>query len=109
MKESNREGQASHPGPESCRAAREDRAEARTGVRTGEVFSCENEQSGMPTPSADAEGNTHGGRHGKPSRDPARPQTLACTETPYARTVRSQVLPACWQVGTHWEGNATSR
>ena len=41
MKESYGEGVASHTGPESCGAAREDRVEALTGARTGRVCSRE--------------------------------------------------------------------
>jgi len=41
MKESHRKGVATHPGPESCIAAREDRGEALTGVHAGQVLSHE--------------------------------------------------------------------
>ena len=41
MKESYGEGVASHTGPKSCGAAREDRVEALTGARAGRVFSRE--------------------------------------------------------------------
>jgi hypothetical protein len=41
MKESHGEGLATHTGPESCGGAREDAAEALTGVRAGRVLSRE--------------------------------------------------------------------
>ncbi len=41
MKESYGEGVASHTGPESCGAPREDSVEALTGARAGRVFSRE--------------------------------------------------------------------
>src|SRR4029450_9712762 len=41
MKESYGEGLATHPGPQSCGAAREGGVEALTGVRAGRVFSRE--------------------------------------------------------------------
>jgi hypothetical protein len=41
MKESYGEGLATHTGPESCAAVREDRREALTGERAGRVFSRE--------------------------------------------------------------------
>ena len=57
MKESHREGLASHSGPESCVYGREIGCEALTGVWAGRVLSREIFASEAPTRSCDAEGN----------------------------------------------------
>jgi hypothetical protein len=58
MKESHREGPASHPDPESCTGGQEPKGEALTGARAGQPLSCEITSSGMPTLLSGAEGNT---------------------------------------------------
>ena len=58
MKESYRKGLASHPGPESCVRAGNCTGEALTGVRAGQVLSCEINLSGTPTLLTEAEGTT---------------------------------------------------
>lgn len=75
MKESYGEGLATHAGPESCGAAREDSVEALTGVHTGRVYSRESKclwgadavrRGGRPHP-------LH--RHREMEGDPARSET----------------------------------
>ena len=83
MKESYVEGLATHSGPESCVAVREDSGEALTGVRAGRVFSRESflrgadavRRSGRPHPVR---------RDCETYRDPARSET-PCT---YGNTSR---------------------
>lgn len=58
MKESHREGLATHPDPESCGAPREGRTEALTGAHVGRVLSRERTKSGVPTAFTGSEGNT---------------------------------------------------
>lgn len=57
MRESHREGLASHSGPESCAVGREAGSEALTGVWAGRVLSREIFASEAPTRSCNAEGN----------------------------------------------------
>lgn len=57
MRESYREGLASHSGPESCVVVREDGCEALTGVWAGRVLSREIFASEALTRSCNAEGN----------------------------------------------------
>lgn len=80
MKESYVEGLAAHSGPESCSVARQGRAEALTGVRTGRVFSRERN----PCHSAGLRGTDAVRRGGRPHplhrfrevrRSPARSET----------------------------------
>jgi len=78
MKESYREGQARHLGPESCAGDREVAGEALTGEDTGRVLSCENRDTGVPTLLTQAEGKTGGGVSGEPPADPAQSET-PCT------------------------------
>ncbi len=76
MKEPYGEGPANHTGPESCAGAREGAGEALAGVHTGQVLSCEINQSGMPTLFTCAEGNTsHGGKR-ELCEGPAQSETL---------------------------------
>ncbi len=78
MKESYVEGLATHSGPESCVAVREDSGEALTGVRAGRVFSRESDF----LRGADAvrrSGRLHSVRRYRETlRDPARSET-PCT------------------------------
>ena len=76
MKESHREGPASHPDPESCVDGRKAGGEALTGAHAGQPSSCEIRSSGVPTPLSEAEGHTGGGVIGEPSPDPAQSETL---------------------------------
>jgi hypothetical protein len=75
MKESYVEGLATHSGPESCVAVREDSGEALTGVRAGRVLSRERNclrgadavgEGGRPHPAH---------RYREMRRDPARSET----------------------------------
>ncbi len=76
MKESHREGPASHPDPESCDDGRKVGGEALTGARAGQPSSCEIRSSGVPTLLTEAEGHTEGGAMGEPPSDPAQSKTL---------------------------------
>src|ERR1700739_4870131 len=58
MKELYRKDLASHSGPESCDADREDCSEALTGEVAGEVLSHEIREPVRPTPLREAEGNS---------------------------------------------------
>lgn len=78
MKEPYGEGLAPHTDPESCAGCREAVGEALTGARTGQLLSCENTASRMPTLLKQAEGNTEGGDMRESSSDPAQSETL-CT------------------------------
>ena len=60
MKESYREGDAHHSGPESCLDDLRGRGEALTGESTGGLLSCEITSSRMPTRWVAGEGNTSG-------------------------------------------------
>jgi hypothetical protein len=55
------EGLAIHGGPESCVGDPRGRGEALTGVRAGWAMEPRNGQTGMPTPSTEAEGHVPGG------------------------------------------------
>ena len=90
MKELYRKDPASHSGPESCDADREDCSEALTGEDAGEVLSHEIRKPVMPTPLSEAEGNS-------PQIDKARDvgkrrgrRPSACEETSWNGTGRSQ-------------------
>ena len=93
MRESNIEGIASHGGPEPCVVAREGGDEASVGVRAGRGI----EPRNLPVRGADvlwsAEGNTGGGVFASRRRIPRGRRTCACTESPDARTGRSQDHP----------------
>ncbi len=94
MKESHREGVASHPDPEPCGCAREDAAEALGGAHAGKVLSREITYSRVPTLLTDAEGNTRPGANASPGGALRGRRPLACVETPCAGTGRSQGHPA---------------
>jgi hypothetical protein len=90
MQESYDKGIAIHVGPELCVASRKAGCEALVGARAGQVMSPESTLNGVPTPSPHAEGHV-------PTIDNARwagtlrgRRPCACTETPRARTGRSQ-------------------
>ena len=77
MKESHREGPASHPDPESCVDGRKAGSEALTGAHAGQPSSCEIRSIGVPTLLSEAEGHTGDGVIGEPSPDPAQSETLS--------------------------------
>ena len=77
MKESHREGSASHPDPESCVDGRKAGGEALTGAHAGQPSSCEIRSFGVPTLLSEAEGHTVGGVIGEPPSDPAQSETLS--------------------------------
>ena len=77
MKESHREGPASHPDPESCVDGRKAGGEALTGAHAGQPSSCEIRSFGVPTLLSEAEGHTEGGVIGEPPSDPAQSETLS--------------------------------
>jgi RNA-directed DNA polymerase len=90
MKELHRKDPASHSGPESCEAGREDCSEALTGEDAGEVLSHEIRKSVLPTSLSEAEGNS-------PQIDKARDvgkrrgrRPSACEEASWVGTGRSQ-------------------
>jgi hypothetical protein len=95
---------ASHIGPESCGAAREDRDEALTGERAGQPLSRETFLI------QDADVVAYDGRqnervrYGECPNGPAWSQTLACTDAPCAGTGRSPVRPFAPRGGPHREG-----
>jgi hypothetical protein len=70
MKESYREGLASHPDPESCGVARKGGAEALAGAHAGQVLSREITYPGVPTLYSPAEGNTGAGVSASPHWTP---------------------------------------
>lgn len=76
MEESHIEGVATHDGPESCAAAREDGGEALTGVRAGQVIEPRNAQS-MGADAVNRGGRPHARhRHREMPSGPARSKTL---------------------------------
>jgi hypothetical protein len=93
MKESHREGVASHPDPESGAVSRKAGREALTGAHAGGTLSCEISGSGVPTTSTEAEGHTEGSDNASSRRTPRSQRPQACMETPRARTGRPQQRP----------------
>jgi hypothetical protein len=78
MKESYGKGLATHTGPKSCGAVREDGAEASTGERAGRVFSRES-RSLRGADAVGVSGRPHRGRRQRETHaDPARSET-PCT------------------------------
>ena len=100
MKESYREGPASHPDPESCVDGREAGGEALTGAHAGQPSSCEIRSIGMPTPLSEAEGHTGGGVTGELLSDPAQSETLC---------MRGNSLYGNREIPTPPEGNTGRR
>ena len=90
MKESYREGVASHPVPESCAGGREVLGEALTGVHIGRPLSRERNQIWVPTPSSGAEGNIAVRVSASARRTWRGRRTLACVETPCTEPGRSR-------------------
>ena len=108
MQESYGEGLAIHTGPELCGASREAGLEALVGVRAGRVLSPEISQSGVPTLSPCAEGNTASSKSASWTRTPRGRRPRACTETPRTRTGRSEVPPGGPVVGRALERSGKS-
>jgi RNA-directed DNA polymerase len=75
MKESYRQGVANQSDPESCVGRGDIADEAWTGARAGRVLSSEITQSGRPTLSSEAEGNTKAGANAKSVEAPAESET----------------------------------
>ena|SRR3990172_8976896 len=100
MKEPYIEGVATRDGPESGVAAREGGGEAVTGVREGRVLSREISETGVPTLSREAEGNTAGTVIARCRPAPRGHRPLARTESSCARTGRSPRRP--WPVAWPW-------
>ena len=82
MQESYGEGLAIHTGPELCGISRKAGHEALVGVRAGRIFSPEISQSGVPTLSPCAEGNTLVSNSASWTGTPRGRRPRACTETP---------------------------
>ena len=76
MKESYRNGLASHPDPESCVGARKVAGEALTGVHAGQPLSCEITESGTPMLLSEAEGRTGQSATASSGPGPAQSKTL---------------------------------
>src|SRR5260370_5729672 len=93
MRESYTEGLATHSGPESCGAVREDSVEALTGVRAGRVFSRERSKVRDADAVGIAEGTTVAHRYREMPWVPRGRRPRARTETPRTRTGRSWVRP----------------
>jgi RNA-directed DNA polymerase len=108
MQESYGEGVAIHTGPELCGVSREAGHEALVGVRAGRVLSPEISQSGVPTLSPCAEGNTASSASASWTRTPRGQRPRACTDTPRTRTGRSQVSPGGPVVGRALERSGKS-
>ena len=94
MRELYIEGVAIHGGPESCVGVREGAGEALTGERVGEAMEPRNHDSGVPTPSHEAEGNIAGGAIASRRGTPRGLRTCACAEAPCTRTGRSHAYPS---------------
>ncbi len=88
------EGLANHDDPESCVVAREGGGEALTGARAGRAIEPRNHDFGVPTPSAEVEGNIPGSAIASCWGTPRGQRTMACTEPPCARTGRSRARPS---------------
>lgn len=90
MQESYDKGVAIHVDPELCVASREAGDEALVGARAGRVLSPESTLNGVPTQSANAEGNTLTIGNARWAGTLRGRRPCACTETPRTRTGRSQ-------------------
>jgi hypothetical protein len=102
MKESHREGVASHPVPESCAASRKAVREALTGAHAGGISSCEISRFGVLTSSTETEGHTDGSANASFQRTPRSQRPQACMETPCARTGRPQQRPSRFRERAGW-------
>jgi len=91
MKESYVEGLATHSGPESCVAVREDSGEALTGVRAGRVFSRESVLRGADAVRRSGRPYLER-RYRETLQDPARSET-SCTHGNTSRENREIPCP----------------
>ena len=110
MKEPYTEGPASHGAPESCAGARKGVGEALTGERIGEVLSCENRFRGADLVKRWGRQH-HGGRHGEPSEDPARSETLSMCGSSLSgnREIPRPPTPRWWGAGRVGKTEVSSR
>src|SRR3990167_6862318 len=88
MQELHAEGLATHGDPESW-AYRRNEGQALTGAHASWTWSREINQSEVPTPSSQAEGNMRQGAMRFLKRPPCGPRTHASGEPPCARTGRT--------------------
>jgi len=95
---------ASHSGPESCAAHREGRGEALTRETTGQPWSREISEFGMPTLFSQTEGDTVPGANRKPGDDPTRSKTLSMSGSLLHRNWESSSDPAGGRGGRCGEG-----
>jgi len=93
MKVRYREEVANRSGPESCGGAREGAAEALTGETDRPGIEPRNQESGMPTPLSDAEGNTEQGANRKSCDGPARSETLSMSGSLLRRSWEVSSVP----------------
>jgi RNA-directed DNA polymerase len=94
MKEPYSEGLANHTGTESCAGTRQGAGEALTGIHTGQVLTCEINQSGTPTLFTCAEGNTRHGGSREPCEGPGQSETLCMCENSAHRNREIPETPA---------------
>jgi hypothetical protein len=93
MKELYGEGLATHADPESCVGSRKGAGEALTGAHAGGAIELRKHQSRVPTLLQHAEGNTGPRKSASAGLTRRSRRTLACVESPCARTGRSAVRP----------------
>jgi len=95
---------ANRSGPESCGDAREGVAEALTGETDRPGIEPRNQESGMPTPLSEAEGNTEQGVNRKSCNDPARSETLSMSGSLLHRSWEVSSVPVSEGAGGGGEG-----
>ena len=105
MKEPYMKDPASHHNPESCAGLREEMGEALTGESAGRAMELRKHQFRGPILLVEGEGNTRVRVMASgPSPQRSR-RTMACVDTPWARTGRSQEFPYPVRDGTAEEGD----
>src|ERR1700674_1882900 len=106
MKESHGEGAANHTDPELCVASRKAGCEALVGARAGRVLSPESTQlwGADAVPSRGRPRPDH--RQREMAGTPRGRRPCACTETPRARTGRSQVSLSTLEAGGERSGKS---
>jgi hypothetical protein len=113
MREPYTEGPATHGDPESCVGGARDQpkaaGEALTGACIGRTTSREITQSGAPTPSPEAEGNTVPSENASSALAPRGLRTQACAETPCVRTGRTTDRPRAKMEARAATGRAQAR
>lgn len=95
---------ASHSGPESCAAHREVRGEALTRETTGQPWSREISEFGMPTLFSQTEGHTAQGARRESCGDPTRSKTLRMSGSLLHRNWEISSGPAGGKGGRGGEG-----